>query len=224
MMHPRSLFIWKNISILSYLQFPWRFLIVATFVFSAASGSIALLLKNDKKSKFLISFLSLFIILFYASYFKPLRWIKISDEDKFSGESWRLQQTISIFDYLPIYADAPPAERAPEKPVAIKGEINVIDKDRGSNWQRWEIEVVDDRAVVEFPLFYFPGWEVRSDGEIRQIDHDNDLGLIVSSFSKGKHSVDLKLKDTPIRSVGNIISLIGLIAIPVYLRKQKHEK
>ncbi len=43
MTHPRSSFIWEIISFLSILQFPWRFLVIATFLFSIACGGVALL-------------------------------------------------------------------------------------------------------------------------------------------------------------------------------------
>lgn len=52
LIHSRSTFIWKTISFLRYLQFPWRLLVIPTLAFSFMFGSIPGLLKNSHK-KFL---------------------------------------------------------------------------------------------------------------------------------------------------------------------------
>jgi hypothetical protein len=220
MTHSKSTVIWQRIKILEYLQFPWRFLSIATFVFSVATGAITILLKN-RKQRF-IAVLAVFILLFFlnSSYFVPSKWLNITDKDKFSGESWERQLTISIFDYLPIYAKAPPAQKAPDKPLFISGSGKILAGNRGSNWQEWNVSV-DSESEIELPLYYFPGFKVNVDGSERQISHDGDLGLIRFEIEEGVHTVFVKLYDTPVRTLSNTLSLIGLLAIPLYFYKQK---
>ncbi len=222
MAHLKSVWIWDRITFLSYLQFPWRFLIIVSFAFSVASGSIALVFSKSKKFIFsALAGLLAIILLLNFNYFRPKTWIDITDTEKFSGELWQKQQTISIFDYLPIFAVLPPAERAPTEPIIMEGKAKVISQKKGTNWQEWNLEVETEKAGVRLPLFYFPGWKALVDVSETAIDYGNELGLITVYVPKGTHTILAKLKDTPVRRVGNLLSLGGLITIPLFLRKEK---
>ena len=222
MSHLKSNFIWGNLPILSYVQFPWRFLTIATFAFSAASGSLALTFppKNKFISVAIILVVS-FNLMLNLSFFRPARFIEVSDSEKFSGKNWQLQQTISIFDYLPIFAEAPPAERAPDTPVVVEGEVIVLDGQKRTNRQTWKLDVKSQEAVIRLPLFYFPEWKVWRDGELNEIDYDNKLGLITITLPSGEHFLEARLTDTPIRQLGNLASLVGILMIPIYLKKAR---
>lgn len=212
--HEKSTFIWNYIQILSYLQFPWRFLIIATFVFSLAAGSLANIFEKGKLTLLGIVFLaSLFM---YSGYFHPSKWLNIADSDKFSGQNWTLQQTISIFDYLPIFAKAPPGSAAPSKPVFIEGKGEISAGSIKSNSQEWDIKVESKGAIIELPTFYFPVWKVSVDGKEVKIDYANDLGLIRFDMGAGSHKVTAKLTDTPVRTASNIATIVGFLLIPVY--------
>jgi hypothetical protein len=214
--HEKSTFIWNSVPLLSYLQFPWRFVIIATFVFSLAGGALAKVFEGKKQTIILtlsILFLSVF---FYSGYFRPSAWKDITDADKFSGESWTRQQTISIFDYLPIYAKHPPAFASPGTPVFIEGKGEVVGGAIKSNSQEWNIKVVSDAAKIEIPTYYFPVWRVYVNGNETEIDYANDLGLIRIDVTGGDHQIKAKLTDTPLRKAANIATLVGLIFIPVY--------
>lgn len=217
--HEKSSFIWNNLQMLEYLQFPWRFLIIATFMFSVASGSIAKLFSGSKQLTTLVLMVFVMSMFLYSGYFKPQRWINISDSEKFSGNNWMLQQTISIFDYLPIYAKHPPAERAPEQPLFLTGKGKVLNGYKRSATQYWNIEIVDGPSKVELPLYYFPGWEVRVSTKVSEIDYNNELGLITVNVPEGVHTVVVNLMNTPIRDISNLMTILGFIAIPFGIYK-----
>ena len=220
MTHPRSAFFWEEIFALSYIQFPWRFLLFSTFFFAIASGSLVLLFKKRSKlGKLWLFFFVILIFFLYRNYFTPRVWINESDQEKFSGESWQRQQTISIFDYLPVYAGKPPGQPAPDTPSILAGEVNILDGEKGTDWQKWNMEVGSDNAEVQLPLFYFPGWKVMINGRQLPVRYDNSLGLITFEIYKGQQLVEARLFNTPIRAVSNILTLMGLILIPIYLRK-----
>jgi hypothetical protein len=221
--HQRSVWIWNKLSILAFLQFPWRFLILAVFAFSATAGGLTALFKKKSRYKVVIAVLPI-LFLFYASHFKPMTWLNLTDEGKFSGDLWKKQLTISIYDYLPIYAKHPPAEEAPNLPLITEGNAETIAEKKGTNWQTWEIRVVSEGAEIRLPLYYFPGWKVWVDEEEAPISYDNELGLITLSATAGEHEISAALTDTPIRRIGNLFSLAGLVAIPIFLKKEKEKK
>lgn len=222
LIHPRSVFIWNNLNILSYFQFPWRLIMLVVFLYSFALGSLALTLK--KGNVFTLGvFLSIYltILVFYASYFRPSERIFLTDEEKFSGESWQLQQTVSINDYLPVYVKNAPTKEASFLPEVVFGQVDFLKIDKGTNWQDYEIDVRSDKAKIRLQVFYFPGWEVKIDETKVEIDIENDLGLITFDVESGLHKIQAKLRDTPIRIVSNFISFAALVYIPVYIYKRK---
>jgi hypothetical protein len=225
MIHPRSVGIWKLFPILDYVQFPWRYLTLASLFFSLAIGSIVIVIKNVKIKKLLVFGVFLIALIFYGNYFKPKEVLNITDNDKFSGEAWEKQLTISIFDYLPIYAEHPPTEVAPEEAEFVTGEGKIYSYAKGTDWQNWEIDVESDKATIEFPQYYFPNWTATVNGEEIEITYDNELGLITLVLHKGSNSINLQLKNTPIRSISNLITFIAFVFVPVYLySKFKHDK
>lgn len=131
---------------------------------------------------------------------------------------------MSIFDYLPIYAKQPPSQRAPDTPIIIDGEAEVVSGEKGTDWQKWNISVSSSEASVRLPLYDFPGWKVWVDKEEVPINHENELGLITFLMPEGRHEVLAKLTDTPVRKVGNIVSLVGLVMVPLFLRKERKKK
>lgn len=227
LIHPRSNFIWEKVMALQWLQFPWRFLAVSIFLLSLIVGFTFSLL-SKKVGVITAVFVVISVIALNIGYYSVRDWYYITDIDKFSGELWQKELTISIFDYLPIYAKLPPTKKAPDKPEVLEGKSKIVKYEKYSKRQFGEV-IVDNKTVIRAPLFDFPGMKVFVDG--RLIKHWNNdcrgqkycLGLITFSLDKGRHNIEIKLTDTPVRKIGNILSVLGL-AISVYVLSKKNEK
>lgn len=220
--HQRSAFIWKIVPLLAYVQFPWRFLIISVFSFSVAAGALPIFLGSSiKKIIFPLLGIVILTILFYSAFFRPVEWLTINDSGKFSGDSWTRQITSSIFDYLPIYASHPPSSPAGNKPEVISGKTEISLLGKGTDWQKWKVRVISPSAEIRLAIFDFPVWKVWQDGKEIAINHDNDLGLITFSLTSGEHEVYAKLTQTPVRILGNILTVIGLIGIPIFIIKRR---
>ena len=225
MMHSKSTFIWKMLPILEWLQFPWRFLTVSVFLLSLIGGiGIYLMSKFRVWVGLLVMGISVFLT---YSYFVPKNWINIIDAEKFSGNLWEKQLTISIFDYLPIYAKLPPVIKAPKEPEVLEGDVDFISYEKGSDWQRGEVNAKED-SLIRVPLFDFPGMTVKIDKKV--VSHINNdcrgeefcLGLITFNIPSGQHKIEVELKDTPVRRIGNYISIISVgMAVVLLIKKKK---
>ena len=55
---------------------------------------------------------------------------------------------------MPVYAKMPPAAKASDEPVFISGEGDIKSGQGGSNWQNWEVEVLTEKATLQFGIFY----------------------------------------------------------------------
>lgn len=236
MMHQKSSFLWSPITFLTYLQFPWRFMAVSIFLVSTLSAiSIyqisKLLFKKSNTAALIVGILSVIVaFIMYASFFQPLKWLNISDKDKFSGLLWEKQLTISIFDYLPIYAKLPPVQKAPPLPEVLEGEVNFINYEKFASSQKGKINVLE-KSRLRLPLFDFPGMKVFVDGkEAKHIHNDCRgqefcLGLITFDVGVGHHIIEARLTNTPVRSIGDYLTLISLVFVIflfyVYYSKKK---
>jgi len=214
MSHQRSVPIWIHVKILEYLQFPWRFLGLVIFFASFSVGSVVVFFTRIR-ARLLISVLLIIGLLFSVRlYFQPeVHYYTQTDNDRLSGELWQLSLTNAIFDYLPIYATYPPADEAKKEPQVIEGKATLENLEKGTNWQKFEINVASDMSTVQFQLYDFPGWIVKVDGKVVKIDHNNFLGLITINVPAGKHLVEARLTDTPIRKTGNLVSVFSIIAL-----------
>ena len=88
------------------------------------------------------------------------------------------------------------------------------------------VEIVEQRALydgflVDTPkefvfrlyLFYFPGWRAYVDGEEVDIDVATPEGFITFFVPEGEHEVAVRFEDTPPRTVGWIVSALGLVGL-----------
>ena len=222
MTHSRSSFIWKTFSPLKYLQFPWRFLSPASFFISFAGGYILSFSSVNKKITFLL--LSLLIILFNSAFFTPKNWYNITPQEKFSGISYGRQLTISIFDYLPIYAQYPPASVAPSHPTVINGSVGITDYIKKSNRITFNTNSKLPSTIL-LNQFDFPGWVVKVNNKKVEHYHQNELGLITFDLPSGINTVKVSLKNTPIRLLGDILTLSSFsLLIYIFFKGKKNEK
>ncbi len=197
--------LWDNLPFLSLVQFPLRFSSVAVFVSAIAA---ALLIKHLSFKK--IVFVLLIILVIYAN---RNHW-KINEVFD-PGESYYLQQkptTTSFNEHLPKWGRAI-SEVASSKYQALGGEGKIqIIEDKS---HRVAAEIVAGTPItLRLNQFYFPGWEVKVDGQKQDFNYLSDgqsYGLIVFDMTSGKHTVLAEFKNTPIRNLADFISMISVI-------------
>ncbi len=205
LIHPRSEFIWRLIPPLEYLQFPWRFLMLIILSTSFLSGSIFTLVKNKKVWWVMV----ILVVLFNFSYFRPERFLSVTDSELLTGAHWDKQIKRSIYDYLPIFAKEPPAELAESPYEILTGEAQISNFMKGTDWINFDIDV-KEHTILRLSQYYFPEWIVKIDGKEANIDYENNnLGLMTLIIGEGKHQVEAYLQDTPIRIISNWMTVAG---------------
>lgn len=206
LVNPRSQFIWDGVEPLKYLQFPWRYLLLVIFFISFVSGSFFV---SGKRRKIWWVALVVLVLGFNFSYFRPEKFLQITDEELLSGKNWDKQIKRSIFDYLPIYAKEPPAELVNVRYQILTGDSQVSDFKEGTNWISFKTET-RTHSIIRLSQYYFPDWRVFVDGKEIQIDYkNNSLGLTTFILGKGNHTIEVRLYDTPIRSLSNLMTAGG---------------
>jgi len=228
--HPRAVFIWKALPFLEYLQFPWRFLAIATFLLSFLAGGIIKFIPLNKKA-WLSGVLIGVVILLNFNYFQPEKPIFISDQEKlFSEKGWNRLQTDAIFDYLPKSAPFPPTGPAPKTVLLREGssenQLEVKGFEQGTDWLKFRI-FLEKEGEIMMPVYYFPEWRGWLDKKEVELTYEKDLGRIIMKIPSGEHQGELRLTNTPVRAWANFISLIawwsllGIVFKPVLWKMLK---
>jgi len=223
--HNKSTFIWKLIPIMAFYQFPWRFLSIAIFAASFVAGSVILLINKKKLQIIAVILISITTILLNFSYFKEDIWYSnLTDSQKLSANEILAQSGAGLKDYWPKYGQNFPTSFAPNYPSVSENTI-VSYYSKKSN-RVTLTAFVKSEGKISLPLVYFPNWELYIDGQKSDFEINQDLGLIEFNLNSGQHSILLKLRNTPIRTISNLISLIslGLIIIIGVKSKRKNEK
>ena len=237
MTHLKSIWIYQAIPQLGYIQFSWRFLTLVIFAFSFIAGVIPGIL-SDWKSKrgFLVKLfatppqilISLLLIILLVilnwNYFRPEygKMGTLTDEQKFSGAAWELQQTAGIYDYLPLLAKTAPKE--PQKTLAevMGGKGTISGMKQGTHWVKFDANIDSDETLVRIGTLHFPGWRVflKDDSNIKEvgifIPNEEEWGRMWIKLPKGKHLVYIQFYNTPIRTLANIVSIISFALVLIY--------
>jgi len=212
MAHNKSTFIWLRIPPLRYVQFPWRFLTLAMLGLSFITGGLALLLPK-KISYWVLGLVTFGLLIFNWNYFLPQHGHlgPLTDREKFSGAAWDLQQTAGIYDYLPKTAETAPKMAQKYLAEVGRGDASITNPFESTNWATFDISVPKDPALVRIGIFQFPNWKTFIDGkEVENfLDKDEKWGRMYINVPAGNHHVEVRLFDTPIRTVGNMISIVS---------------
>jgi len=220
LMNIRSWFIWKAFPLGSYIQFPWRLLMLTTFSTAFLTGYLETL-KNKTAARTLLVLVPFLAILLTFNYFRPAKIMEVNDDyylNRFfinrlsAGERSDLSRDYLNYseDYLPltIWTKKRP-DSLPKEKIAI--EPGVINYQAISPIKYLAEAKTSEPARVYFHNYYFPGWVATIGGRPAQIDINDPHGNMVVEVPAGTHQVLFVFAETPIRKAGNWLSLLSII-------------
>lgn len=221
--HNKSTFIWQSLPFMSFYQFPWRFLGLVVFCFSFISGSITNLKVFSNHKCILGTVLIVLTILLNISFFKEDLWFpSLTDSQKLSPSEIYRQSGAGLKDYWPSKTSDFPTTMASSNPTASSGNIQTISFHKNSNSVTGQINVVSDIATVLLPVTDFPIWKLQINDSPSTYTIDPTYGQIVFPLKNGINNFNLSFTNTPIRTIANLVSLIGLLLYIIKLLREKH--
>lgn len=220
--HNKSTFIWQLFPFMAYFQFPWRFLGLTIFCYSFVAGGLIYFLKNKFKLPF-ISALIIIIVAINISYFREDIWYpNLTDAQKLSGPELIRQSAAGLMDYWPKYSENFPSSFASSTPTIVDGDVVVNNFHKNSHSSSADLSVNSLKAIINFPIAYFPNWELTIDGQKSNYIIEPNLGLIQLELGQGNHQISLDFKNTPIRTFANLFSLFALGSFIILTIREKH--
>ena len=235
---PASSFLWERVPGLPLVQFPWRFLSVASLFLAALAAYIpdlAFGIATPLRAAGPLIALVLSLAL-AASALAGLRldFIPLNDHD-ITAERLQLYEYFSgnigttiRYEWLPNTVNPRPYS-GPDllglEPRAkpLSGDAHGTRVGRGAAWQRWSVSVGSESATLALPLHYWPGWRAAADGRPVELSAAPGLGWAQLTLPRGAHVVTLWLDRTPVRALGEWLSLAAVGVTLVLLRPQARE-
>jgi hypothetical protein len=197
------------------MVFPWRFLAIVALTSSFLSGSLFVMVNNDKeKTRFLLFFTLLAAILYLnLPHARPEKIYPVRDSDYTPDKIVQSNLTTTAKgECEPVWMKKRPAAPFTGRATLLKGDAAVTEKAGSTARHLFEVHA-RDASQLRITIAYFPGWKAVMDGNELRINYDNEEGLIDVIIPPGIHTLEVVFNDTPARAIGKALSLFGIILI-----------
>jgi hypothetical protein len=205
--------LWDHLSMLQNVQFPWRLLGDVGVATSLAAGALAgwrsfAVRSGPYHAADLVAAGAVIVLLTAACvpYLQARRWTA-SDAD-FTPEAIRRQyfgelkfqpKEVATLHYVP---DGPRAALLAGGSASVEGEST----------HRMTLEVdAPEATTLRVHLFNTPGWKASVDGAAAEVRSEPRTAMVLVDVPAGRHRVELRFADTPVRRISWIVSAAGLL-------------
>jgi hypothetical protein len=215
LMNGRSEFIWRNVSLLRRLEFPWRLMVILTTTSSIALG--CLLPVGRKWIRVVVAALTIALMLYNSSYYTsyiPYSFRAVENAAQISEfEYFGPEGNADMF--LPRGASRNRENYLRAPSVSGKGAVSDFRREAG----RMSCTVHTEEAIqLTLPHFFFPvGWSAEFAGEPIEISRE-DFGLMRFDLPGGKKGeLRVQFATTPARRLSLWIAaascVIGVVLL-----------
>lgn len=222
LMTPGSDFLYRHISLLSGIQFPWRFLIVLVFI---PPVFLAHMIDSVKFKNVIFLVVAAFIIVIRFPQLYGKNYIAFP-QSRYAFATVNPHGT----DMNTIWSgksDDYPVQT--NKVAVVEGEGVISELSTSPTARRYILNATTPVRVVDY-TFYFPGWKLYINHTPTEIEYQDPQyrGVMTYRVPAGEYSVRLLYTDTKIRLLGKILSLgafvISAAAMMYYSRLSRKEK
>ena len=230
LMNIRSSFFWNLFPLTQIVQFPWRLLMLTTFLIPAA------LIFATKYIPKKISLQLAIFVLFLAPistirFFQPgeiydrnddyylHRFLPNQASEDQGGISQAYLEHAEDYVSLPINAVRP--NTIPSSKLTATNPNIKIENTRPDPFNlQYQLDLPEESALI-FHTFAYPNWNVFLDGA-KLSQEPNDKGIISFNVPAGQHQLSITYQKTPIEKYSDTISLIAIIVSLVFLLITHH--
>lgn len=238
-MLPISLFLWRLLPKLWFVQFPWRWLDVLAVALALFIGGAAASFRK-RWAFWAVIVVAAAGIITVAKLIIHDAWWDDQDASYIAREIQVGHGFDGMDEYTPlgsVHWDLPGAPQTDDKDAPIPAETPRVEeedpdsgdvvppKDATVTYQAWSPERkrftvttnLDD-LFIDVRLLNYPAWVVRIDGKQVQPGYEPDTGQMLFELTKGKYQFDIRFRRTWDRTFGGVISLLALIGMLVWVR------
>ncbi len=212
--------VWNILPFFAYVQYPWRFLAFAIFGISLVVSQIVSLFRSTLL-RFAVTSLCVGLLLFVeAKRFVPQYTYSRPEADFESAEDIRFRVSKISDEYLPPSVPRPSTARDIVHDTIPESALYTSEIRQLSDTYVKIAFQAQEPTMAKTNIAYFPGWQyiVNVTDTVPQIEN----GLPVITIPSGDSVVQMWFRNTPVRSIADIISLVSLgTCFYVYDKRKK---
>lgn len=230
LMTKQSNFIWEKIPYMDFFQYPWRFLLVSSFISSFLTGSLVYLASKYQIEKYRILFLLFYLaiivssVFLYSKLFVPQNYLNKSSESYTNLYSLNWTTSKISDEYLPKTFKTPDSYDEIIKQKITGENIKVSNVVSRTGVISAQVNSVGENEIIIHKPF-FPAWNYYlNDKKIEVKEVENGVSLMISD---GDNKIVGKFEQTGVEVIANAFSLCGILILFVgiiYAKRKKHEK
>jgi len=215
-----SQFIWDSLPAMEYIQYPWRFLLIASFSVSFLSGGLFLLLKqyiNPRIYMIVIFSACIAVVFLNFKFFSPQTILAKDSSDYVSKNAlnWDISKITS--EYMPKKFMKPKNISQIANLKSENNNIRLESYSKKTNRIELNLRTVQKTNVV-VPLAYFPAWRAYLNG--REVSTKEATKGTSVQLVPGKNNLVFAYKETKTETIGNILSISGIVLLALGIIKR----
>lgn len=214
LMLDRSKQIWKFWESYLNIDFPWRFLSIATFSSAALFGlGVSFISRRIIRTFTIVGVLS---IALYANrnHLRVNKYIDYPD-----SKLWEYDGTSnSDNEYRPKWDDAGVATRKQPEVIISDGSGKISVTESRSNKIVFALRSYD-KVRVDVNTLYFPGWKIFLDGQPWPFKYSGEGGIMRIDVPVGDHIVGVEYMETTLSKFANGMTLLVLVELGRRVRR-----
>lgn len=222
-------FPWKLLPNSFYIiQFPWRILIISTFCFAVVcSMNMYTLIKNFNIKDVLI--ITVICLVYIASRFYVIKYseeiAKVEDYNisQVTGQNNEWLPGMGRLEYLPTkaYKNAFYIATRNSDIEVLDGNCTIESVSKNNSTLSAKVSTQDEKAIIELPYIYYPGYTVRLDGIIQNA-FETENGFIGYELEENESgNLEVEYTGTTIMNVSKIISSVSFVVYLIYVWKKR---
>lgn len=208
----KTLFAWNAVSLMKYFQFPWRFVSLAVLGMALLAGGAVYWWRQRSLRALFAGCAVLVTVLSQFFFFRPESYMANPDALYYTDPA-RIQTQMSgiLPDYIPSTVTKLPQPGLPLVEV-VAGSANSLEVLVNRSHEKLVKVSLKEPSKVVLRSFAFPGWTLEVNGIKRSTEFTPE-GWFSFALPQGDSLLGLRLANTPVRTVANILSLFGLITV-----------
>ena len=219
LMFPLSAVLWKVLPKMQFMQFPWRWLLCLSMIFSifVAVGMRRWWWRGA------VCGLSILVIVMAGHRIQPPWWDNSADLREMQDNMSDRVGYEGTDEYTPVGAD-PAAINKDARNVTVDGPAHAAIR-----VSRWDAESKMFTAEMSAPdqlalhLFCYPAWQAEVNGHVVETA-STDIGQMLVPVEAGMNRVQIRFVRTWDRAVGGWISLITVMSMIVWTLRARRRK
>jgi hypothetical protein len=214
LMTSRSDFIWRHITILQTVQFPWRLLFMPAILSPLIGSYFLARLKNPRV--LLVTCIAIVSLGFWnvRNYRRPIKYLNLTEYTDLYRLYYNKTSTTFRTEILPQWSGENERYKSDEL-LVNSGNMIVNSLSYGPLFIDAEINDKPDPSEARVTLLrnFYPGWKLTVDGgKSVELKPDGD-GMITFTPALGVHHYRLQMHETPLEAMSDLVSLSSFVVV-----------